>query len=843
MNGWLLDLNAAAPSVLLDHVWPMLWQSSLLIVLVALAGRTIFRKASPQFRYALWGLVLIRLVVPPGVDLPTALGHWGMPEVRDHLATYVPLDAAAPAVTAVLRRPLGGGTPPVQSNPVDLSGADAAVVATADPPAAWSLASMVIACWGAGVMFLLLLLLVRLVRMHRDMQRGSAAPAWVGALIDDVRFTLRVRWPVRVRIVAGTHSPALVGLRHPTILLPRRTLNALNEVQLRAVLAHEIAHVKRLDFVVNWVQVLLGIVYFCHPFLWYANREMRRERELACDDLTLISLGLNRDGYAQSLLRVAEGLSTMRRVTAPLQVGVMEGELELAQRLRRILDQKIRPVPRLTVLSLGLVIGFAAVFGTWHTSESEVNAAATDERLERRVLNVKVVDEAGDPVAGAIVTPTFLRTSADPGSSYGWRTDFGEPTPAETNADGVAALRYPRYVMERMETNVVAVIPRHPAYASAPQIELSVDGSSPPVVLESGATLRVGGYFEEAPNITVPVHGLLSGTSQGAWQTLDDNGIQRGDLVAGPQCVLLVHEADDGGLYFSEAHEFEARKGVVREFMLPLQRGVTLTGRLDDSVPRPVKNGWVEIRIRPAFQAGAGKSPQGSVEWTAQAEVNADGTFTVENLPTGHGEITAACDGAVSMGERGPGLVDFFGAPVVATLVRESNAVDVPMVASATAVVHMTGPDGNPVAGATVVFWPNVQYFQQYSTIFGRAPFVSAEGLRLTLEEKRAQWRRAESNFSGTSDETGTATITNLPPWASEFTVRDDSLELSPDEQKRRRRPIELHPGETTEISIALVVKGAELIGADTETATIVPALEKPMSAGLSPRIPLLGSH
>ena len=102
MNGWLHELNASAAPMLLDHVWPMLWQSSVLIVLVALAGRTIFRKASPQLRYALWGLVLIRLVVPPWVDLPTALGHWGMPEVRQHVAAYVPLDAAAPAASAML---------------------------------------------------------------------------------------------------------------------------------------------------------------------------------------------------------------------------------------------------------------------------------------------------------------------------------------------------------------------------------------------------------------------------------------------------------------------------------------------------------------------------------------------------------------------------------------------------------------------------------------------------------------------------------------------------------------------------------------------------------------------
>jgi beta-lactamase regulating signal transducer with metallopeptidase domain len=243
MNGWLEELNGAAVPILLDHVWPMLWQSSLLIVLVALAGRSIFRKASPQLRYALWGLVLIRLVVPPWVDLPTALGNWGMPAVHQQVAAYVPLEAAAPAASAMLQRPLVGGVSPALSNGVTDMGGE--MLSAVTPPVAWSLALGVIALWALGIASLLLLLLARLFRMHREVKRGAPAPAWIADAVAHYRTTLGVRLPVRVRVVPGNQSPALMGLLRPTILLPQGALDNLREYQLRAVLAHEIAHVKR----------------------------------------------------------------------------------------------------------------------------------------------------------------------------------------------------------------------------------------------------------------------------------------------------------------------------------------------------------------------------------------------------------------------------------------------------------------------------------------------------------------------------------------------------------------------------------------------------------------------
>jgi beta-lactamase regulating signal transducer with metallopeptidase domain len=816
MNAWLQELNTAAVPMLLDHVWPMLWQSSLLIVLVVLAGRTIFRKASPQLRYALWGLVLIRLVVPPWVDLPTALGHWGMPEVRQHVAAYVPLDAAAPAATSMLQRPLVGGVSPALSNSVTDGGAQ--VLSSVTPPIQWSLALFVIGLWCLGVASLLLLLLARLFRMHRDVKRGAPAPAWIGEAVARYRTTLGVRLPVRIRVVPGNQSPALMGLLRPTILLPQGALDNLREDQLRAVLAHEIAHVKRWDFVVNWAQVLLGIAYFFHPLFWFANREMRRERELACDDLTLITLGLNREGYAESLLRVAEGLSTARRV-APVQVGVMEGELELARRLRRILDQKIRPVPRLTALSLLSVLAFAAVFGTWHPSvaENKSEVALPMEEVETRIFEVKVVDEAGQPLEGADVSLVFVRSGVGFGGISGLSPDFGKPDTVRTNTAGMAAVRYPRYVVEKKETAVVALKAGQAEYVSGVQVEFNVDDSSPTIVLDRGATLLVSGYLGERHNTVTPLFAKLSGSPVADWRPAEDGILERRDLWAKQHYLLLIHQDREGFFYFTDYFRFYPTQGMTHEFNLPLQKGVQLTGKISESVARPVKNGWVEVRVLPILEVNSDRYGEGNLEWTAHSVIKEDGSFLIEGLPRGRGRITAACDGAVSMGEPGP---HGMGTPIVTMLDGGANDVEVTMIRTATAVVRVIGTDGKPVAGAKVGFWPLVGGDDQYFAYFRRMEFASAEAINMPLEESATDWQGMADDFSHTSDANGIATVENLPPWVPRFSVVSEDFELPPDVTGARRRSIELRPGETTEVTVELVAKGIGLSEADDRVAS-----------------------
>src|SRR5580693_6793782 len=134
----------------------------------------------------------------------------------------------------------------------------------------------------------------------------------------------------------------------------------LSARQLRAVLLHEVIHLRRGDVWVNCVQTLLQIFYWWHPLLWLANARIRRLREEAVDDTVMLALRNEADAYAPTLLEVAK--FAFRRPLASLGlVGILESRSALRQRVERLVD--FRPPRRagVTFLSLCGIFAFCAV--------------------------------------------------------------------------------------------------------------------------------------------------------------------------------------------------------------------------------------------------------------------------------------------------------------------------------------------------------------------------------------------------------------------------------------------------------------------------------------------------
>ena len=155
-------------------------------------------------------------------------------------------------------------------------------------------------------------------------------------------------------------SPAVCGLFRPVILLPRSLAEQLPPAQLRAVLLHELLHLRRGDVWVNCAQALLQIAYWWHPLLWFANARIRRVREEAVDDAVMLALNEDAETYAPTLLEVAK-LALHRPLASLGLVGILESRSSLRQRIERLMD--FHP-PRKAGLTLGAalaVLGFAAL--------------------------------------------------------------------------------------------------------------------------------------------------------------------------------------------------------------------------------------------------------------------------------------------------------------------------------------------------------------------------------------------------------------------------------------------------------------------------------------------------
>src|SRR2546426_8376271 len=116
---------------------------------------------------------------------------------------------------------------------------------------------------------------------------------------------LGITWAVRFcesRLVA---APAMMGWLRPVVLLPMTAVTGLSEQQLNAVIAHELAHIRRLDSFVNLFQVLAETLLFYHPAVWWVNRRIRAERENCCDD-EAIRAGGDAMGHARALTLMEE---------------------------------------------------------------------------------------------------------------------------------------------------------------------------------------------------------------------------------------------------------------------------------------------------------------------------------------------------------------------------------------------------------------------------------------------------------------------------------------------------------------------------------------------------------
>lgn len=143
-------------------------------------------------------------------------------------------------------------------------------------------------------------------------------------------------------------APAVAGWLRPVVMLPVTALTGLSEAQLSSVIAHELAHIKRFDSLVNLFQVAVETLLFYHPAVWWLNKRIREERENCCDDIAVEVCG-NPLTYAQALARLAESR------TAP-QLMMAANSRPLAARVARLLGMGTKgEIMRGADLSLGLL--------------------------------------------------------------------------------------------------------------------------------------------------------------------------------------------------------------------------------------------------------------------------------------------------------------------------------------------------------------------------------------------------------------------------------------------------------------------------------------------------------
>jgi beta-lactamase regulating signal transducer with metallopeptidase domain len=142
--------------------------------------------------------------------------------------------------------------------------------------------------WMIGVLISLLRLAHGYLRLQNlSNQPGETLnPSWF-EILEDLKCRLNVSRPVRLLQSALVEVPMVIGWLRPVILLPASSVVGLAPSQLEAILAHELAHIRRHDYLVNLFQAWVESLMFYHPAVWWISRCIREERENCCDDLVM----------------------------------------------------------------------------------------------------------------------------------------------------------------------------------------------------------------------------------------------------------------------------------------------------------------------------------------------------------------------------------------------------------------------------------------------------------------------------------------------------------------------------------------------------------------------------
>jgi beta-lactamase regulating signal transducer with metallopeptidase domain len=160
---------------------------------------------------------------------------------------------------------------------------------------------VLIGIWLAGVMFLSLRLLTGWLWIQRLRTHGAiaAGDSWHRMA---ARLSRRLHIARTITLLESTlvDVPTVIGWVKPVVLLPASALSGLSPQQLEAILAHELAHIRRHDYLVNLLQTLVETLLFYHPAVWWLSRRIRAEREHCCDDLA-VSLCGDPIAYASAL--------------------------------------------------------------------------------------------------------------------------------------------------------------------------------------------------------------------------------------------------------------------------------------------------------------------------------------------------------------------------------------------------------------------------------------------------------------------------------------------------------------------------------------------------------------
>ncbi|QDU42464.1 hypothetical protein Mal52_09250 [Symmachiella dynata] len=457
------------------------------------------------------------------------------------------------------------------------------------------------------------------------------------------------------------------------------------------------------------------------------------------------------------------------------------------------------------------------------------------EKIDQATFKFTLVDEDNQPIAGVVVTPHGMFNEESRIHSR-WKPELhGKIVPATTNDNGVAELIVPKYLEEDVEADFVKCSFDHPEFITSTQNPrmlgetlLILGRSHSKKVLLRGATGKFTAHL--VPN-QQPVNNFQVMTSSRIiqnprsfitlptirpfdlqWEKADGGTLTSKRFPPETTFLRAVHFAEKGSIYFSDVIEIDVELNTDFSENLLLRPATRLKGALDESVPRPIRNGVVFADVPPILP-GETRPPSDSemLNWHDSTEIAADGTFTFENLPPSpEVRLLAICDGYISANPAingrpiSQGTAEGWVRRPRSHVLDQETPVEIDMEQTGRCVVQVTDEQNNPIVAAKVtsnlIFnWTaeNLQIIPAFANVDSKNEINIDYKENSTIRRKQG-WKWAERfGFAAKTDKQGIAILPNLPEgdlrigiWHDDYILTETHLPIAAD----------IAPGETTKL-------------------------------------------
>lgn len=239
-------------------------------------------------------------------------------------------------------------------------------------------------CWliGSGILLLRFAggwIFTERLRINAKIVMDKEWRARFGVIIAKMNISKAVEF----RETAKVLTPMVIGTFSPVVLIPIGLLSGFSTAQVEAILAHELAHIRRNDYLINMLQSFVEVIFFFHPAIWWLSEKVRAEREHCCDDIALAVCG-DKMSLAHALVKVAEW-----QATPGLAMAFASKKPLLLHRVQRVLGLNPKPIRTFSslpamIFAIGLVIGISAYAVAQKVEKDKERKAAKHMTVKKR---------------------------------------------------------------------------------------------------------------------------------------------------------------------------------------------------------------------------------------------------------------------------------------------------------------------------------------------------------------------------------------------------------------------------------------------------------------------------